>query len=113
MILVGELEYTHRRMSPNGIEGFLFVGERENEYLYNISICKEDAWLGDNYINSKNLSITEFLQTIVDTDISIGINFEARTRAVIQFPDEVGIRLKGMKEWIKRQPLLTKKVTDK
>lgn len=84
-----------------------YLGERENEYLYNISPYRDDAWLGNNYINSKSLSITEFLQIIVDTDIQIGVNLEAKTRAVIQFPDEVGIRLKGMKEWIKRQPIKT------
>lgn len=100
MILVGELEYTNRMMAPDGFQGFLFVGENSGKYYYNISPSahsEKSAWLGDNHISEKNLSVTEFLQRIVDMDLSFGSGVGLR------FGDDVGIRLKGMKEWIKRK----------
>jgi len=99
MILVGELEYTDKKMAPDGFRGFLFVGNNGNAYQYNISPYpeKESAWVGDNFVSGKNLSVTEFLQSIVDQDIEIGRN------AYVRFKDNVGIRLKGMSEWITRK----------
>lgn len=95
MILVGEIEYTNKMMAPDGYQGFLYVGEGGGKYYYNISPTsygEKAAWLGDNYISDKNLSVTEYLQNIVDSDIIIG-------RGVgISFGDDVGIRLKGMNE---------------
>lgn len=100
MILVGELEYTNKMMAPDGYQGFLFVGENSGKFYYNIAVDSyggKSAWFGNNYISETNLSVTEFLQRVVDEDIAIG-------RGVgIRFGDDVGIRLKGMKEWIKRK----------
>lgn len=108
MILIGELETNNKMIFPDGNTGFLFVGTSLNRiengkailnYHYAISPSsdKRSYHVGDMFHTKENLSITEFLQRIVDMDIEIGRN------AVIKLGDEVTIRLKGMNEWIKRK----------
>ena len=114
MIYVGEIEFTNPGMYPDGYAGHLFVGTSVNrieqgengakailDYHYSISPYsdKKRHHLGDNFITKENLSVTEFLQRVVDMDNQIG-------RGVIQrFPEDAKVRLKGMTEWIVRKPL--------
>lgn len=110
MILVGELEFTNKGMYPDGHAGFLFVGtivyknsegKPEASYVYAISpVEHKKSWnVGDVFQTRENLSVTEFLQRIVDMDIEVG-------RGVYQkFPDDAKVRLKGMTEWITRTPI--------
>ena len=102
MILVGELEYTNTMMAPADT-GFLFIGNQELKngtgYVYSISPYKESYEVGDMTIFEKPLSVTEFLQYVVNSDISISLT------ASIKFKDDVGIRIKGMNNWITREKL--------
>lgn len=100
MILIGEIEYTNKMMAPADT-GFLFVST-ENlindvmSYSYTISPDIRNYHVGQKEIFDKPLSITEYLQYVVNADISISRN------ASIKFKDGVGIRLKGMTKWITR-----------
>ena len=100
MILIGELEYTNQMMAPDGNTGFLFVSTENLTngigYSYAISPYEENPHVGQKEIFDKPLSITEYLQHVVNSDIYIGGG------SGIAFKDDVGIRLKGMEEWITR-----------
>lgn len=113
MILVGELEFSDNMMAPDGNTGFLWVGsgyrktDGTDSYQYNISPYNNNAWVGDNFISGTCLTVSEFLQSIVDQDIEFA-------RGVIKkFDDNVGIRLKGMCSWITRSELSKLKNYDK
>ena len=101
MILIGEIEYTNQMMAPAD-KGFLFVGQHESEwgpvYTYSESPYEDSYKAGNMTMSQTPLSVTEFLQSIVDADIAISRS------ASIKFKDDVGIRLKGMKDWITRTP---------
>jgi hypothetical protein len=102
MILVGELEYTDKMMAPDGNTGWLWVGTQFQDpvmYCYSISPYPDEQskWLGDNYKTVKCLSVTEFLQQHVNTDLQLGVG------VVKHFKEDVGIRLKGMDTWITRK----------
>jgi hypothetical protein len=107
MILIGELETTNKMIFPDGNTGFLFVGTSVDDttkdnlrtiYYYAISPYElKNSWnVGDFFSTRENLSVTEFLQRVVDMDIEIGRN------VIMRLGDNVKIRLKGMTEWIER-----------
>ena len=99
MILIGELEYTNKMMAPDGNTGWLWVSKQGDFYTYAISPYPEsEAWhIGDIFRFAKMLSVNEFLQQVVNEDDMIG------REVFIRYGDDVGIRLKGMENWIKRQ----------
>lgn len=108
MILIGELETTNKMIFPDGNTGFLFVGnslsaiidgKAELTYHYAISpyADKRSYHVGDLFHTRENLSVEEFLQKIVNMDIEIGRN------VVVNFGENIKIRLKGMSDWIERR----------
>lgn len=99
-ILVGELEFNEKWFDPfGGPQSFLFVSTRLNEYVYAISPLPDPdkVHVGEIYRTSKHLSVPEFLQFYVDMDEQIGIG-------VIKSMAKCKVKLKGMTEWIERQP---------
>lgn len=112
MILVGELEFNEDHFHPcGGPQSFLFVNthhtfvpgpkpEVESEYKYAIAPTDNPKWahIGDVFVSSRHLSVTQFLQRFVDVDERIG-------RGVIKSLERCKVRLKGMSEWIERKPL--------
>lgn len=98
MILVGEVEFTDFNFYPDGRSAFLFVGTFENKFQYSLSPYNEiSAYsVGDNFISPISLSVTEFLQMVINADNAYG-------SIVFRSKDDVGVRLKGMTNWIKRE----------